>query len=201
MPFITEELWQRLPHQGVSISIQEFPKFDPRLIDEEAEARIRTLQDWIVKTRNFRSEMNVDPKKRIEELKISLAEDASNNWKAEVRAEVEIYLGRLVGAQQIKWSTESSEIVSSQTDQLVHRIPALEGELIPLGQLGDKSAEKTRLEKEISRIGREMAPIQQKLLNADFLAHAPEHVVKLNQTRLLEFQEKLSKLSENLKRL
>ena len=69
---------------------------------------------------------------------------------------------------------------------------------IPLIGLIDLQAERSRVQKEIFKIEKEMAPIQQKLLNPDFLANAPEQVVKLNQTRLVEFQEKLSKLSENL---
>jgi len=65
----------------------------------------------------------------------------------------------------------------------------------------DVEAERSRIHKEIAKIEKEMNPIQQKLLNEDFLAHAPEHVITLNQARLSDFREKLSKLGENLKRL
>jgi valyl-tRNA synthetase len=65
----------------------------------------------------------------------------------------------------------------------------------------DLGAERSRIQKEISKVEREMTPIQQKMLNPNFVAHAPTQVVELNRTRLVEFEEKLAKLNENLKRL
>jgi valyl-tRNA synthetase len=72
---------------------------------------------------------------------------------------------------------------------------------IPLAGIIDLKAERLRIENEISKIQKEMAPIQKKLANQEFLSNAPQDVVRLNQSRLSEFQEKLSKLDENLKRL
>jgi valyl-tRNA synthetase len=72
---------------------------------------------------------------------------------------------------------------------------------LPLAGMIDLEAERTRLEREIAKIEKEVAPIQEKLNNQEFVKNAPEKVVKLNQSRLIEFQEKLGKLHENLKRL
>src|SRR3989441_11283690 len=65
MPFITEELWQNLPHKGESIVIAQYPEFDPELIDERAESQAELLQEIVVKVRNIRAEMNVDAKQTV----------------------------------------------------------------------------------------------------------------------------------------
>ena len=65
MPFITEELWQNLPHKGESIVIAPYPEFDPELADESAESQTELVQDIIVKVRNIRAEMNVDAKQTV----------------------------------------------------------------------------------------------------------------------------------------
>src|SRR6185295_5950678 len=65
MPFLTEELWQVMPHEGESIVISEYPKFDPGFSDPEAESQTEMVQDVIVKVRNIRSEMGVGTKQPV----------------------------------------------------------------------------------------------------------------------------------------
>src|SRR4030095_16069869 len=65
MPFITEELWQRLPHQGETIALTSYPEHDPALLDEEAEREISLLMEIVVRVRNIRAELNIDPAKRV----------------------------------------------------------------------------------------------------------------------------------------
>jgi valyl-tRNA synthetase len=72
---------------------------------------------------------------------------------------------------------------------------------LPLAGMIDLNSERARLQHEIDKIQKDMSPIREKLSNQEFLKNAPEKVVKLNQSRLVEFQEKLGKLQENLKRL
>ena len=66
MPFITEELWQKLPHKGASIAIQDFPRAQPEFIDASIEREIDILEEVIIKIRNVRAEMNIDPAKRVQ---------------------------------------------------------------------------------------------------------------------------------------
>jgi valyl-tRNA synthetase len=191
MPFITEELWQRLPHQGVSISIQDFPEHQPEFIDAAVEQQIEILEEVITKIRNLRAEIDIEPAKRI---LVNLASpDESLRGLLDRSA---YYIKNLARCEQIEVLPSIARGNHSYRDVT----SGIEVE-IPLAGLIDVDAERLRIRKEISKIEKEMTPIQQKLLNADFLAHAPQHVVKLNQTRLVEFQEKLHKLSENLKRL
>src|SRR3989441_6788539 len=65
MPFITEELWQNLPHKGDSIVIAAYPEFDSELVDERAESQTELLQEIVVKVRNIRAEMNVDARQTV----------------------------------------------------------------------------------------------------------------------------------------
>ncbi len=191
MPFITEELWQRLPRQGVSISIQDFPQHRSEFIDSAVEQEIEILEAVITKIRNVRSEMDIEPAKRIQ---VNLA--SSDESLRGLLDRSMSYIKNLARCERI----EILSLITGGNHSYRDVASGIEVE-IPLAGLIDAVAERLRIGKEISKLEKEMTPIQQKLLNADFLAHAPEHVVKLNQTRLLEFEEKLYKLNENLKRL
>ncbi len=190
MPFITEELWQRLPHEGLSISTQEFPKYHPELSDSEAERQLETLQDVVVKIRNLRAEKEIEPGRRIQ-VNLASAEPSLQSLLAESIP----YIQTLSRCERVR-------IVSKiGRDNHAARAVARGVEIEVLTGSLDVSAERSRIQKEIARIEKELQPVEQKLQNKAFLAHAPDQVVKLNQNRLAEYQEQLSKLRENLDRL
>jgi valyl-tRNA synthetase len=191
MPFITEELWQRLPHQGISLAIQSFPVASEEFIDPEAERGVAILEDVIVKIRNVRAEMDIEPGKRIQ---VNLA--ASDPAAAVVLEAGIPHIQNLARCAQVNLLDSISEHEHSA------RRVALGAEVeIPLTGLIDFQAERAKLEKEIAKVEKEILPIQQKLGNPGFLSNAPEQVVRLNRERLSEFTEKLSKLADNLSRL
>jgi valyl-tRNA synthetase len=191
MPFITEELWQRLPHQGVSLTVQLFPRHREEWFDSEADRQVEILEDVITKIRNLRAEVNIDPAKRIEvnlastELSLqSLLHLSVSYIKSLARCEAVYILSALSNENHAPRTVASGIEIE-----------------VPLGKVIDPDLERNRIEREISKIEKEMAPIQRKLLNQDFLARAPGDVVELNQNRLAFFKEKLEKLKENLNRL
>ncbi|PYV88842.1 MAG: valine--tRNA ligase, partial [Acidobacteria bacterium] len=191
MPFITEELWQRLPHQGLSITVQPFPRSRKELIDSEVERQVEVLEEIIIKIRNVRAEMNVDAGKRVH---VNLASSVPGLRALLIQSIP--YIRNLARCEEVKiLAAIGQDTCSART---VASGVAIE---IPLAGLIDLGAEKSRIQREIFKIEKEMTPIQQKLLDQNFLDHAPEQVVRLNQNRLFEFQEKLNKLNENLKRL
>jgi valyl-tRNA synthetase len=191
MPFITEELWQRLPHQGLSIAVQPFPRSRKELIDSEVERQVEVLEEIIIKIRNVRAEMNVDAGKRVH---VNLASSVPDLRALLIQSIP--YIRNLARCEEVKiLAAIGQDTCSART---VASGVAIE---IPLAGLIDLGAEKSRIQREIFKIEKEMTPIQQKLLDQNFLDHAPEQVVRLNQNRLIEFQEKLNKLNENLKRL
>jgi valyl-tRNA synthetase len=191
MPFITEELWQRLPHDGRSLAIQEFPKDRPELADVAAEKQVGVLIDVIVKIRDLRQKMNVEPSRRIQ-ANLASTDPALRRLLAEALP----YIQNLARCEQVKI------VPSIGQDNHSSRSVASGVEIeLPLAGMIDLDSERARLQREIERIEKEMSPVLEKLSNHEFLQNAPEKVVKLNQGRLVEFQESLSKLRENLKRL
>jgi valyl-tRNA synthetase len=191
MPFVTEELWQRLPHQGRSLAIQEFPERRSDLVDSTAERQVGALIDVIVKIRDIRQKMNVEPSRRIQ---VNLASPDPG---------LQAILGEGVPYIQSLARCDGVNVLPSiGADNHSSRSVASGVEIeLPLVGTIDLEAERRRLQREISKIEREISPIQEKLSNHEFVSNAPEKVVRLNQTRLVEFQERLSKLHENLKKL
>ncbi len=191
MPFITEELWQRLPHQGQSISTQEFPKFHPEFSDELAEKQVEIIEEVIVKIRNVRAEKNVDPAKRIH---VNLASPEKSMQS--LLTEAVSYIQNLGRCEQVN--------ILSSIGQDNHSVRAVASGIeiaLPFAGMINLEEERLRIQKEISKIEKEMEPILGKLTNQEFLANAPEKVVKLNQARVNEFQDKLAKLNETLKQV
>jgi len=191
MPFITEELWHRLPHEGASISIQAFPQHRLELVDSEVERQVEMLEEVITKIRNVRAEMNIEPAKRIH---VNLA-SSDENARA-LLDQAAPYIKNLARCERIQISGSIASGNHSHRDVA----SGIEVE-IPLVGLIDINAERLRIQREISKIERETTPIKQKLLNPSFLGNAPKEVVELNQNRLVEFQDKLDKLKANLERL
>ena len=184
MPFITEEIWQRLPHKGLSIATQPYPEAQADLIDTTAETQVGILQDVITKIRNLRAEINLDPGRRIP-VRLASAEPELRSLLLESTP----YILNLARCDRV-------EVMASigKEDHSARSVASGIDVEIPLAGLIDLKTEKKRIEKEIFKLEREMTPVRQRLQNEAFMANAPEKVVKLNRDRLIEFQEKLGKL-------
>jgi valyl-tRNA synthetase len=189
MPFITEEIWQKIPHQGESIMTREFPT--PRKSRENAEAaqKMQDLMDMIGEIRSLRAEMNIDPRRFLSAvLVIPSAEDKSlvSQNMAKVQA-----LARLN-------TVSFSESASGDMLRGVWRL----GEFgLDVRDAVNVSSERERLQKEISKVKDEIDRILKKISNPDFLERAPEAVVSENRGRHSELLERQRKLESNLNRL
>ena len=191
MPFITEELWQRLPNPGRSLAIQEFPRSHPELADAAAEKHVESIIEVIVKIRDIRRQMNVEPARRIQ------ANLATNDAALQsVLADATPYVQNLARCEQVNVLSA----IGADNNSSRSVVAGVEIEL-PLAGLIDANAERARLEREITKIEKELSPIQDKLNSPEFVKNAPAKVVQLNQSRVAEFQEKLAKLNENLRRI
>jgi valyl-tRNA synthetase len=191
MPFITEELWQNLPHKGESIVIAPYPEADPELVDARIEAQTEILQDIIVKVRNIRAEMNVDAKQTVP-LRIATTDPDLTELLSGARD----YIFKLAQVSQM-------EVVSHPSgDKLAARAVAGGMDIeVPLAGLIDVEAERARLKKELEKAQREIDNLQRKLSQASFVEKAPKEVVEENRRRLADYQDQASKLAEGLKRL
>jgi valyl-tRNA synthetase len=191
MPFITEELWQNVPHKGESIVIAPYPDFDLELFPESIETSMALVQDIIVKVRNIRSEMNVDAKHTVP-VRIATSDPALTQLLADARD----YIFKLAQVSQLEVVPQLSD------DKLAAR--AVAGGLaleVPLAGLIDVEAERARLKKEIEKAQREIDNLQRKLSQASFVERAPKEVVEENRRRLADYQDQAAKLAEGLKRL
>jgi valyl-tRNA synthetase len=191
MPFITEELWQNLPHRGDSIVIAAYPELDPEFLNERAEAQANLIQDIVGKVRNIRSEMNVDAKQVVP---VRIA--ASDPEVIRLLSEAREYILKLAQVSEL-------EIVPQLSgDQLAAQ--AVAGGLaleVPLAGLVDVDAERARVAKAMEKAQQEIAKIERTLGNASFVDRAPKEVVEENRRRLAEYQDQVAKLGEGLKRL
>ena len=193
MPFITETLWQALPHGAAanSIMVAAWPECDAGLIDLEAEARMQYLQEAVTGVRIIRGEMNVPPGRKVEVL-ISAASD-----------EVEQTL-----RQAAPYIALLSRAASVQVGQGLVRPPASGSALtaaaeifVPLEGLIDLAAERQRLKREIHKMDGLLKGLDAKLANERFLTKAPPEIVAQERQRQAEYRATQEKLNASLKRV
>ncbi|MFO1419127.1 MAG: valine--tRNA ligase [Methylotetracoccus sp.] len=195
MPFISEEIWQRVAElagrRAPTIMVQAFPVIDEVQIDTEAETEIAWLMEVVLGIRRIRGEMNIAPGKALPAvLQGRLAAD---------RARFEshhVMIGRLAKLESLAWLSDNDEAPEAAM--------ALVGDmkvLIPLKGLIDKDAELSRLEKEIARVTKELPRLEQKLGDASFLEKAPPQVVDKERTRLAEMRASLAELEAQVIRI
>jgi valyl-tRNA synthetase len=195
MPFITEEIWQRLAPlagaQGKTIMLQPWPVANEARIDVAAEGDIEWLKGLMLGVRNIRGEMNIGPGKP---LQLFLKNTGSEDQRR--LAENDTLLKKLAKLESITVLEAGAEAPLSAT--------ALVGEmevLVPMAGLIDKGAELARLDKEIQRLQGEVQRVGGKLSNAAFVDKAPPAVIDKERAKLAEAEQALGKLAEQHARI
>jgi valyl-tRNA synthetase len=195
MPFITEEIWQRIAPiagvEGETIMNRPFPAYRESLIDEAAETEMAWVMQFILGIRKIKGEMNIAPGKPVPVLLANASEQDAQ--LAESHRHFLDFLAR----------TESIQVLAAD-DQGPESATALVGEmkvLIPLAGLIDKEAEIKRLEKEIGRLQNEVDRIGKKLGNPNFTDKAPEAVVQKERDKLADAEKALASLQAQLEKI
>jgi valyl-tRNA synthetase len=192
MPYITEEIWQRVApltgKTGKTIMLQDYPELNANQIDNEAESDIEWLKDVIIGVRNIRGEMNISPAKSI-----PLLFKNGNSDDRRRLDENRHFLQTLAKLEDIVWLNPSDDAPMSAT-ALVNEMEIL----VPMAGLIDKNAEIARLSKEIEKISKDLSRITGKLGNAKFIDKAPLDVVAKEREKLASQQLSSDKLSEQL---
>ncbi len=197
MPFITEEIWQKLvPFFGkdkspITIMNQPYPIVDNTLMNENIEQEVTTVQNFIIGIRNIRGEMNLSPSK----LLTAIYRGSNSKSIATIISQQNIILNlaRLENLQQLNANDPSPEAAT-----------AIVGDLeifIPLAGLIDVEAESKRLLKEIEKLEKEKALYKKKLDNESYTQKAPSEIVQQERERLSQAEAALYKLRENYEKI
>ena len=183
MPFITEEIWQALPHEGEALMIERYPEWKAELSFPRDEENFEMVMAAIKAVRARRSEMNVPPSKKAH---LIIATDKATAFEAGVS-----YIRKLAYASEVSVQPEPPE----KTDGMVTVITDNARMFMPMAELVDMEKEKARLEKELANAEKQLAGQIAKLSNENFVARAPESVVNVER----EKKTRLEALIENLK--
>ena len=182
MPFLTEEIWQKLaPALGIagdSIMLQPYPEFDASNVDAAAQSEIDWLKGIIVAIRNIRGEMDISPAKSISVFLRGGEEQGQNYLQSNL-----MYLQKLAKLENIEWLSAESEAPAAATG-LYGNMEVL----VPLAGLIDVSAEQARLEKEIGKLEAGLKAVSGKLNNEKFVSNAPDAVVAKERQKKQELQ-------------
>ncbi|GFP18673.1 valyl-tRNA synthetase [Candidatus Hakubella thermalkaliphila] len=188
MPFITEEIWQLLPHDGESIMVASYPSYEESLIDEEADRQMEALMEVVTEVRRLRSEHNINPAQK---LRIVLV--PANGELKEIWAQSSGYIMDLARVEEMRLE-ESVE----HPGQYLKGVAAGAELYVEASGLIDLSSEKERLRRQMGRLDQEIKRSQEKLANQNYLSRAPEGVVARERTKLQEFQEVRDRLQRQI---
>jgi valyl-tRNA synthetase len=195
IPFITEEIWQRIAplagKQGESIMLQAYPKEMTSLVNEEAITGIEWLKTIIIAIRTIRSEMNIAPGKLLPVLLRKGNESDKTNYNT-----LQTLLSSLAKLESVAWLETNETPPQSAT--------AFVGELeifIPMAGFINKEEERARLNREIAKLQKDLTLTENKLKNPQFIDKAPADVVEKERIRLQEMTATLLKLEKQLQLL
>ena len=192
LPFITEEIWQKvapmLNIQGESIMLQPYPRQELSVVDAEVDAEIEWVKGVIVAIRNIRGEMNISPAKVIPVILGKGKETDRQYLKTNSQ-----FLTKLAKLDSISW-LDSPENAPLASTQLVGDMEVL----VPMAGLIDLEAEIERLNKEIGKLETEIKKLSGKLGNEKFVANAPEEVVNKEKEKLEKAENSLHQLKDQL---
>jgi valyl-tRNA synthetase len=187
IPFITEEIWQALPHEGESIMISKFPEYSEQLNFTSDEQEFERIMDVIKAVRNRRAEMNVPPSKKA---RLYIETQYADTFKNGIA-----FMQRLASASEVEIGDKFSFETAVQVITSSARV------FIPMDELVDKDKELVRLNKEKAAAQKDFDFIAGKLANQGFLAKAPANVVEAEKQKLDGIKERLAKIEESIQAL
>jgi len=189
MPFITEEIWQHIPHEGESVMVSAWPANETSKIDDAAEANMTTIMETIKSIRNMRAEVKAAPSK-----KSPVVLHFASETLQTVFASNQGYLTVLASAQPI---TLESLVASKPENAMTAVVNGVEIYL-PLKGLIDVEKETARLNKELDMLDNEIKRVTGKLSNVGFIGKAPAELVEKEREKQKGFEEKRSAVQERL---
>ncbi|WP_363551496.1 valine--tRNA ligase [Caldifermentibacillus hisashii] len=191
MPFITEEIWQNLPHEGESITVAEWPKVRPELSNQEASEQMKLLVEIIRSVRNIRAEVNTPMSK-----KIAMIINAHDEKILDTLETNKAYLERFCNPEML-----TIGVGALAPEKAMTAVVSGAEIYLPLQGLINIEEEITRLEKELEKLNKEVERVQKKLANEKFVAKAPAQVVEEERAKEKDYLEKRATVQERLEEL
>ena len=188
MPFLTEELWQRLATdrntRPISIAVARYPQYRQELADLSAEREIEIVQEVVTMARTLRTEAKLDPKQPLEGTLYSRGTglDVARRHAEAIRKLANVNLEFKAEA-----APKAAAIKSTAAFDLVLRLPK-----------GQEAAQRKRMEKEREQLQKNVANLERQLANDTFLSRAPANVVDGMRQNLADYKQQLEKLDESL---
>lgn len=187
MPFITEEIYQTIPHGDEALMISAWPEYDENLTFAAEEAEMDRIMKAIRAIRNRRSEMNVPPSRKAKVIIVSAYKETFE--------QAGVFMQRLASASEV-------ELVGDFSDDTAVCIVTDDAKIyIPMGDLIDFEAEKARLNKELESAKKDLQFVNNKLNNANFVSKAPQAVVSAQREQAAKLSEKITMLEESIAKL
>ena len=188
-PFITEEIWQALPHEGDALMMQSYPEYSEKLNFPEDEANFGMVMDAIKAVRARRSEMNVPPSRKSHLIIVT--------EKAKAFTDGEKFICKLAYASGVEVRAELPE----SADGMVSVITDNARMFMPMAELVDLEKERARMEKELANAKKQLDGQNAKLANENFVSRAPEKVVNAEREKKAKLEALIENLEESLKNL
>lgn len=186
MPFITESIWQALPHEGPSIMVSKWPEYQTELCFAAEAEQVETMMDTIRAIRARRAEMNVPPSKRAQ---VILLTDERAAYEAGI-----LFFSKLAYASEVIFADAMPENADSMVSVVTKGATAY----MPMGELIDFEKERERLNKEKAKVQKDLDFVNKKLNNPGFVAKAPAAVVEQEHEKVAKLEELMAKLDASL---
>lgn len=189
MPFITEEIWQHIPHEGKSIMVADWPTGEEAKLDDASEVEMTTIMETIKAIRNMRAEVNAAPSKKTEVI-LHLSDESLTD----VFAKNSGYLETLASAKNVTILAKDDAKPENAMTAVVNGVEIY----LPLAGLIDVEKETARLNKELATLDKEVSRLDKKLSNAGFIAKAPADIVEKEKEKLKGYEEKREAVKQRL---
>ena len=191
MPFVTEEIWQKLPHEGESIMIAPWPRSEKKYIDKKIEAEVDLILGEIQAIRNVRSAWQINPKEQV-----SVVVKATRDRELKILQDYSAYIVRMVKIS----SLQIGKNVARPKESAVANIGRVETYVV-LSGLIDIAVERQRIEAALTDVSRMLKGLEGRLANEEFTRKAPKDIVDKERKRAEELENRKKRLEENLRTL
>lgn len=189
MPFITEEIWQKIKVEGDSIMIQQYPTADESQIDRDIENSFEYIKEVISSLRNIKAEMGISPAK---EVKVIIK--TSDEMELKTLEDNYIFITKLAKIEELKYGKDMTK-----PDQSGFRVAGSSEVYMILTGLLNAEVEIKKIQEQIEKVQKDLDKVNAKLSDERFTSKAPAHILERERRIQKEYQDKMDKLTENLK--